>query len=275
MVKYCGIYAKIIIMQNDEAKVLTPENVEYSYELAGIGSRLLAAVYDFCVQVLVLTGIMLLLVLASVVSGLGTGIGNYGEWTGYILIGLAIIVVFMIFWGYFIFFEIIWDGQSPGKRHARIRVVKDGGYPVSFYASLVRNLFRIIDFMPFMYGIGVVSMSVNKHCKRLGDLTAGTIVVKEGFAKVPEVVTENMPLSYTPDKVIINLDKITPEDYDVIRQYLQRRYEIENETARKNLADMLAAKYLKRLEMSGHPFETGDIFLKAIAIQYQERFRSK
>src|SRR3989339_234297 len=209
-------------MQNDEAKVLTPENVEYSYELAGIGSRLLAAVYDFCVQVLVLTGIMLLLVLASVVSGLGTGIGNYGEWTGYILIGLG-----------------------------------------------------IIDFMPFMYGIGVVSMSVNKHCKRLGDLTAGTIVVKEGFAKVPEVVTENMPLSYTPDKVIINLDKITPEDYDVIRQYLQRRYEIENETARKNLADMLAAKYLKRLEMSGHPFETGDIFLKAIAIQYQERFRSK
>ncbi|OGF51175.1 MAG: hypothetical protein A2231_01945 [Candidatus Firestonebacteria bacterium RIFOXYA2_FULL_40_8] len=262
-------------MQNDEAKVLTPENVEYSYELAGIGSRLLAAVYDFCVQILVLTGIMLLLVLASVVTGMGTGINKYGEWMGYILIGLSIIVVFMIFWGYFIFFEVIWDGQSPGKRHAQIRVVKDGGYPISFYASFVRNLLRIVDFMPFMYGIGVVSMSVNKHCKRLGDLTAGTIVVKEGFAKIPETVTENMPLTYSPEKVIINLDKITPEDYDVIRQYLQRRHEIENETARKNLAAMLAEKYLSKLSMPGHPFESPDIFLKAIAIQYQERFRSK
>src|SRR5690606_12367836 len=85
----------------------------------------------------------------------------------------------MIWWGYYLLFEWIWHGQTIGKRSARIRVVRADGAPVSFVPVAVRNLVRIIDFMPFGYGVGVITMFCNPQARRLGDFAAGTLVVKD------------------------------------------------------------------------------------------------
>src|ERR1051326_8767456 len=126
--------------------VVTPENIEVGYELAGMGSRFLAVLVDHTLQVA--------LILAVLIAG------SLGGWTGSLLAGsasllliaVATFVAFAIFFGYFAFFEIAWAGRTPGKRAVGLRVSRDGGYPVDPYYAIIRNLVRIIDFLPGAYG---------------------------------------------------------------------------------------------------------------------------
>ena len=97
-----------------------------------------------------------------------------------------IIMQFVVLWGYYLLFEGLSDGQTPGKRMLRLRAVRDGGYSVGFPASAVRNLLRIIDLQPvFTYLVGITSVAVSKSGQRLGDLVAGTIVVREALVPQP------------------------------------------------------------------------------------------
>ncbi len=154
--------------------VETPEQVVVSYTLAGIGTRGAAALIDLLIM-LVLTG-TLWYGAASIPRLLPAlkDIGNRSWVSAIVIIGQ-----FLILWGYFVAFEAVWDGQTPGKRLLGLRVVRNGGGGVDVGASAARNLIRFVDFLPFGYFIGMITVIANQRNQRLGDLVAGTIVVRE------------------------------------------------------------------------------------------------
>ena len=173
------------VLLNEEYTIDTPENVTFGYEVAGIGSRFIGVLVD---TLIVIIAWMLLSIASFLALVLATGVnnainiggsGSEQGWIGGIIAGGYIILNFILFWGYFIVFEYIWNGQTPGKRVAKIRVLGLDGNPLTIMQNLVRNLVRIADFFPFAYAVGLVTMFFNRHARRLGDFAAGTIVVKD------------------------------------------------------------------------------------------------
>ncbi len=152
---------------------MTPEQVHLAFEIAGIGSRAMAQMIDL-VFIGIIYGILWGSILLVSASGVFSSILNY-------FIGVGILASFVFFWAYFIVSEYFWSGQTIGKKIVRIRVLRSNGMAVTLFASLVRNLLRLLDFMPAFYGVGLVSMIVDKSERRVGDLAAGTMVVKDVF----------------------------------------------------------------------------------------------
>ncbi len=155
----------------EDLVVATPERVAFSYQTAGLGSRFVAQLVDLAV----LTG--LLVALGLVAWGAGVLIGN-----PLVPVVAFLVAGFLVFWGYFIASELAWSGQTLGKRLMRLRVVGTHGEPITAGQAIIRNLVRIVDFLPSYYGIGAVAMFVTSRNQRLGDLAAGTLVVKERAA---------------------------------------------------------------------------------------------
>src|SRR5947208_527965 len=159
--------------------VETPELVVLTYSVAGIGSRAMAAMTDL----LIVVAAFLLVGIAALALRLTRGfvcVGVSSTW------GTALLVLaqFALLWGYYVLFEGLMDGQTPGKRFHRIRVVREGGYSVTFGVSAVRNLIRVIDMQPlFFYLVGMGSVLLTKRGRRLGDLVAGTLVVREAVRR--------------------------------------------------------------------------------------------
>lgn len=147
----------------------TPENVIFGYEVVGIGSRFLAALLDTLIIVLIQIPVNLLAYYA-LFSG-----GSAGSAAAAVLS----LISFALLWGYYIFFEARWNGRTPGKRQIGLRVIRRDGTPITLSEVIVRNLVRLVDFLPVAYGVGVVTMFVDGRARRLGDLAAGTLVVRE------------------------------------------------------------------------------------------------
>src|SRR5205807_7158240 len=137
----------------------------------GIGSRFIAALLDHTIQI----GILILIGLIGWGIGSALSIGPLlGGGASYWLAAIYGLVSFLVIFGYFSWFELLWAGRTPGKRAAGLRVVRDGGYPIDLYTSIVRNLVRIADLLlPPVYGAGLVSMFFSRENKRLGDWAAG------------------------------------------------------------------------------------------------------
>jgi len=189
---------------SEEYTIDTPENVTFGYEVVDIGSRFIATVIDtlILIAVILVLGIVTLIVLA-IVSDVSAGLeslfsGQASEWITGVIAAVALIVYFGIFWGYYIFFELLWNGQTPGKRVAKIRVVRTDGNPVGFLQSAIRNLVRFVDFLPTGYGIGLITMFFNKNSRRLGDFAAGTIVIRDmGEVRLDDLVGGSAALDST------------------------------------------------------------------------------
>jgi uncharacterized RDD family membrane protein YckC len=152
----------------DDLVVTTPERVSFDYQLAGPGSRFLAQLIDFPLQVIALIAAFLL----SVAIGALTRNGTLAQL-------LSVVFGFLAIWGYYPVIETLWGGQTLGKHVFGLRVVGDRGEPISWVQALVRNLVRLVDFLPALYGLGLVVLFLNGRGKRLGDLAAGTVVVRE------------------------------------------------------------------------------------------------
>lgn len=162
----------------DMLSVETPESVAFAFELAGLGSRGIA----FAIDSALLSGIMLA---EAVVIGGAFLLVYYltrrnillvaGPW---VLAG-AIVLIFVTYWGYFVFGEVARGGRTPGKRAIGIRVVRDDGSRVGLADSLIRNFLRIVDALPGSYAVGMVSVLTTRKHKRLGDIVAGTVVVRD------------------------------------------------------------------------------------------------
>jgi uncharacterized RDD family membrane protein YckC len=153
---------------SDDLVISTPERVAFQYEIAGIGSRFLAQIVDS----LIITAI--LIAISILAASLG-GIFSSGE----LALLVEIILGFILLAGYFLISEAAWNGQTIGKRAARLRVVGDHGEPLTVGQAAVRNLVRIVDFLPFFYAIGMLTLFINGRGKRLGDFAAGTLVVRD------------------------------------------------------------------------------------------------
>jgi uncharacterized RDD family membrane protein YckC len=148
--------------------VATPERVSFDYQVAGLGTRAIAQVLDL----LIVLGILVAVFFVAFAAG-AAGADN-----GIVTL-LAVIGAFIAVFGYFWVSEALWSGQTVGKKAFRLRVVGDRGEPLTFMQAGIRNVVRIVDFLPYAYGVGLIVLFVNGKGKRLGDLAAGTIVVKD------------------------------------------------------------------------------------------------
>jgi len=153
---------------SDDLIISTPERVAFQYEIAGIGSRFLAQIIDSLIIAAVLIAI-------TVLAGALGGIFNSGD----LALLVELLLGFILLAGYFLVSEAAWNGQTLGKRSARLRVVGDHGEPLTLGQATIRNLVRIVDFLPMFYGIGMLTLFINGRGKRLGDFAAGTLVVRD------------------------------------------------------------------------------------------------
>jgi uncharacterized RDD family membrane protein YckC len=153
---------------SDDLIISTPERVAFQYEIAGIGSRFLAQILD---SLIITVGLIAITILALSIGGI-TGSGG-------LALLIEILLGFILVTGYFLVSEAVWNGQTLGKRATRLRVVGDHGEPVTLGQAAIRNLVRIVDFLPVLYGIGMLTLFINGRGKRLGDFAAGTLVVRD------------------------------------------------------------------------------------------------
>jgi uncharacterized RDD family membrane protein YckC len=258
---------------DDTKTVTTPEQVAVTYTLAGIGTRFAAMLLDTCIQGLAA-------VIVFVIAGALTTIpferlGALDTMTPSWLLALTIIVVFGVIWGYFIFWETIWNGQTPGKRAAGIRVMRDGGYPVDFRAAFVRNIVRYVDFLPLFYGTGALAVFLSKDSKRLGDYAAGTIVVMDSRpAPFVQSTAAPPPPEYRllGDPAMLNLRAMTREQFAVVDRFLSRRLDLSPnvrvEMAYKIAWPLMALIGTELPTDASYPYEA---FLVELAAAYRSR----
>lgn len=240
---------------NDQLSIDTPEQIELNYRIAGVGSRFCAAFIDTClIAILLAFGWF---VIIRTFSGDGFG-GILSSW----FIAIMGVVTFAILWGYYIVFDLITNGQSPGKRLLKLRVIKENGYPVSFVDSAIRNLVRIVDFLPGFYGIGVVAMMLDRKWRRLGDLAAGTLVIREGAELIPnQLATPVAAKKHFTYADAIQPDQVTEMELSTIREYLSRRRTLSIRR-RSQLARTIGAPMAQRMGL--RPPIDYDLFLEEI-----------
>jgi uncharacterized RDD family membrane protein YckC len=231
---------------NDRYIIDTPEHVEFGYEIAGIGSRVLAALIDMALVGVILT--FLTLVAANVLRLSEPGVA--------IIVSAAALFVI----AYYIIFERLWVGQSPGKRALGIRVVQSEGRPVTMAGSIIRNFIRLIDFFPSFYGIGTISMFMDRRIRRLGDLAAGTLVVQDRQRVTLESLVNAQPPIFAaqPDQqvseenaqpILPNLHALGAEDLALVNDFLAQRDGLDL-PRRQYLANQLAYGLFVRLGYS-------------------------
>ncbi len=190
-------------------EIETPEHVVLDIEIAGIGSRALAAVLDM----LILGGAALaVMVVLAILASYGIGLGR----TGAIVLALA---SFLAWNGYFILFEGMRHGQTPGKRMAGIRVVMDTGHAVTMGAAAVRNLLRVADFLPPPYLIGVLLVAFHPRAKRLGDIVAGTVVSRDRPQEAP-TATHTAAAEAEP---VLSVPELDDEEFRLLAQFTARQ----------------------------------------------------
>jgi uncharacterized RDD family membrane protein YckC len=241
----------------DETLVIeTPEHVELNFALATIGNRFLACAIDHALQVISLIIIYIIArSLSASVRAAETIIFTDAKEINLWIVAVMIIAGFLIFFGYFIFFETIWSGQTPGKRWLKLRVIQEDGRPINFFAALTRNLIRFADmFVQPFYSVGIFSVFASERAKRLGDYVANTVVVKERSAEAPKFdeVFESEVIDTAMRRVASQVDfqgdvrAVTPSEILVVENFLRRRYDIP-EHPRMWLAWRIAIPLLEKI----------------------------
>ncbi len=263
---------------DDPYRIETPERLDLDYDVAGLGSRLIAALVDSAIQTLLIVLVFLLGIigLGSSLAALARQLG--GE-SGLWMVAAFFLVEFALLWGYYLFFEWVWHGQTPGKRLVGLRVIKAGGYPIGFGEAAIRNLVRIIDVLPGAYGVGAIVMIVDRRSRRLGDLAAGTLVVKERRElKLDSLLVGPVPQPSPPalspgsfeESSIPNLRLLSATDRSLLREYFLRRPSLKD-TAALEVASHLAAAFAQKL---GHDLgdEPPEQFLARLMRQIENRY---
>lgn len=240
---------------SDHLSIETPEQIKISYSVAGIGSRFYAALIDLALLLPVLAVGYYVIIRAMLDLD-----ESFGNW----LAALAGIATFVLQWGYYMVFEIATNGQSPGKRALGLRVIKAQGYPISFSDSAIRNIVRIVDMLPFAYGAGLLTMLLNKNWQRLGDLAAGTLVVKEG-AKASLRPEKTQAVNVKKSTFVyadwIKPERVTDAELTAIQEFLSRRASLPR-LRRLQLARTIGAPVAQRMADSDQI--DYDVFLEEV-----------
>jgi len=262
-------------MQQDRVVIETPEHVQFSYELAGLGSRFLALVLDTLIQG---AGLLVVLILLSAANQLlNWAWPDLGEVAG--LPFTMLIIVFsmtLLVLAYFIIFELIWNGQTPGKRIGGMRVIRVGGGSIGFAASAIRNILRLVDSFPIFYLFGGLFAFFTTASQRIGDLAAGTIVVKERLWEYPgeeettELGEEAGDLAEAGDPAVRRargyVSSLRPEQIRTVCRFIERRSELSADM-RNQLATRIAATL--REQFPGIALAEGEDPERLVEIVYQ------
>jgi uncharacterized RDD family membrane protein YckC len=224
----------------DHHTIETPEQMQLRMEVAGIGSRFIAIAVDTMIQVLVVLVALVFLFL----------IGLSGS--------------FLLFYGYYAIFEILWNGQTPGKRYAGIRVIKDSGRPLSSGEHIGRNLMRIIDQVPIFYAVGISVALFNSQHKRLGDLLVGAILVREtDLVDLKPLIYDRREVS--PD-ALLSTSELTADDLALIETFLSRRDSLEGPVRRATAAKILD-RLRSKLPQNANVTGTDEAILETLSYQ--------
>jgi uncharacterized RDD family membrane protein YckC len=224
-------------------KLLTPENVFIEYELAGIGSRMIAFAIDMLIQVAIMTVIIIIMILSGLQSYTMNSVNS-------ILIAIGGILIFVVFFGYFIACEMLMNGQSPGKRIIKLKVIRQTGEPINFVESLLRNILRLLDIYLSSFILGPLMIIFTKDCKRVGDLAANTIVVKirktEKFVTVEELFDKAYRKNGNDefeDKT--NKFPVDEKEYAVLKEFMERKMYLggRREVIASNLNNYFSRKF--------------------------------
>lgn len=247
----------------DKLTIDTPEQVHLEFVLAGIGSRFMAAFLDTLIHA-ALYFVIFLIGLGFAFSG--RVFSDSPKW----VVAIVTFVFFIINWGYYALFETFWKGQTPGKRWAGIRVIKDSGRPINVFEAISRNLVRFVDWLPSLYGVGVVTMLLNSKHRRLGDFVAGTLVVHESSGH------ESSLFFNTPDRtefIFPQAAQLSLQEAELIETFLARRLDIPPEVRRQN-GERIAAMVSTRLGIASdsRPADNEN-FLELLVREFRNRAR--
>jgi uncharacterized RDD family membrane protein YckC len=223
------------VSYEDRISIATPEGVDVQLTLAGVGSRFIAAVIDQLIKwAIILAG--------GVGLALLGGSGPLGESDAAALaVASFFALVFLVQFTYDVLFEVLASGRTPGKRWTGLRVVRTTGAPVGFVTSAVRNLLRLVDALPAMYAVGIVAVLASSRNQRLGDMAAGTLVVRERRGgRSRDAITVPTSRSWAPPPAW-DVSAITPDELATVRRFLERRATLTLQS-RARLANELALR---------------------------------
>ncbi|HUD15102.1 MAG TPA: RDD family protein [Terracidiphilus sp.] len=265
----------------DQISIDTPELVSIELPLAGIGSRFIALLVDYLIWG---AGLVVVVVLAFLLlPALRTFNRISAQWAE----AIVIFTLFLFNWGYFTLFEAFWNGRTPGKRVAKIRVIQRSGRSIGLVESMARNLVRYVDQLPFFYAVGVITMFVTRQHQRLGDLAAGTLVVRDRESETPlwgdtgsrtftaQLFRASVPIPEPHTAVTLSalgISKLSSADLEVLEGFFSRRLDMSLAT-RQALAVRIAAAIQAKSGLETPPGVSVETFLEATARQLRDQGR--
>ncbi len=250
-------------------RVLTPEYVEFTYTLAGRFSRFLALALDTVITTTLTMVVALATVALTVVLSLAVKSTGFGA-------SFFFIAQFFVDWGYMLFFEWLWNGQTIGKRVLGLRVIQESGVRVGGYASLLRNLVRPIDKLPLFYLVGGLFSLFSKRQQRLGDVLAGTIVVQEPKLRIPANLLRGAELGAVVNdaQFLAKVSKLSLQEEELILAAAFRREEL-NLKARLTLFSAMSQHLQDDLQLYKPEHLSDEKLVLSIASAMLERRRSQ
>jgi uncharacterized RDD family membrane protein YckC len=247
----------ILTSWDDKLTIETPEQTSLEFSLAGVGSRCLALVLDTLIQIAGMSILFFLLWILE--SGIASGAAESGTknlWAQ----ALVLFALFLIYYGYFAFFEALWNGQTPGKRVAHLRVIQESGKPIQVWQSIARNLLRIVDQIPGFYAVGMTSALVSRQNRRLGDFVAGTVVVHEKPLTGIAIGWADAPTGAAP-AISLGASRLGPDE--VRRKFLD--VDIRNRMARQIASRVSEKLGIDPQQIRAAGFSSEEPFLEAVA----------
>jgi uncharacterized RDD family membrane protein YckC len=264
---------------SDQLSIETPELVAIRMPIAGIGSRFIALLVDYLIWI---AG---LLFVVWIFAFFGPSLSAFNKLSEQWAVALYVFLLFLFNWGYFTLFEAFWNGRTPGKRVARIRVIQRSGRAIGLFESMARNFIRYIDMIPWMvpYAVGVISIFATRDHQRLGDLAAGTLVVRDRIEEAPagseatRTFTANLfaPQTPTPEPhTAITLPdhgiaRLSGADLQVLESFFARRLDMPLET-RQALAQRIAGAIQAKSGLDLPAGASVETFLEVTARQLRD-----
>jgi uncharacterized RDD family membrane protein YckC len=268
----------------DQLSIETPELVGIQHPLAGIGSRGIALMVDSLVQgfcfVAILVVVLLLVTALPALPSIrhAAGLGDPAKWA----IAVMVLIPFLLQWGYFTLFEAFWNGQTPGKRVLKLRVIQQSGRPIGLFESMARNLIRIIDMVPGFYMIGAICIFSTRRQQRLGDLVAGTLVVHSVPVETPlasestrtfTAAALERPLQPVPIRTLDlpadAIARLSRADLQLIESFLVRRLDLPLDV-RAKLAERLSQGMATKMAIEKPSGTSDETFLEALIAGMRE-----
>ncbi|MGA2727774.1 MAG: RDD family protein [Terracidiphilus sp.] len=270
-------------LNSDQLNIDTPELVAIEMPLAGIGSRFIALLIDTLIWAAGL--IVLGLVLWAFKPALQAFSNLSYQWT----VAVFTITIFLLNWGYFTLFEAFWHGRTPGKRVARIRVIQQSGRAIGIFESMARNFIRYVDQIPFFYAVGVIAVFATRQHQRLGDLAAGTLVVRDREQETPlwadtgtrtfaAPVSQHASAIQGPHLSVVlsphGIARLSATDLEVLEGFFARRLDLPLHT-RQLLAQRIAAAILAKSGLEIPADVSVETFLEATARDLRDLARMR